>query len=125
MDDGREAMLNHQEQKTESILDVTQILPAGPVSMRLFFNPQQATCTFLHDDQVVSLHYDLSRRAVFLNGHRVTDAAQYENLPLFLSNFKKALLEHSVGADFIRAYDLQVSEIFTHPVINQERETQL
>ena len=79
---------------------------------KLFYDSEQATYTFLFEDEVICLHYDQRRQSLFLNGRRVSQLLDDANLLQFLAGFKKVLLEHKVGSTFMRAFDLQVSQIF-------------
>lgn len=79
---------------------------------KLFFDSEQATYTFLFENEVICLHYDQRRQSIFLNGRRVNNLLDDANLPEFLAGLKKALLEHKVDSAFLRAFDLQVSQIF-------------
>lgn len=79
---------------------------------KLFFDSEQATYTFLCDDEVICLHYDQRRQSIFLNGRRVNTLLDDARMPEFLAGLKKALLEHKVESVFLRAFDLQVSQIF-------------
>ncbi len=79
---------------------------------KLFFDTEQATYTFLFENEVICLHYDQRRQSIFLNGRRVNTLLDDANMPEFLAGLKKALLEHKVDSTFMRAFDLQVSQIF-------------
>ena len=97
----------------ESSADVASGASASPVFLgKLFFDSEQATYTFLFENEVICLHYDQRRQSIFLNGRRVNSLLDDANMPEFLAGLKKALLEHKVDSAFLRAFDLQVSQIF-------------
>lgn len=79
---------------------------------KLVYDKKCATYTFLDDANVVCLHYDKARQAIFFNGRKVTDLTAYKNLPRFLESFKKALLNHKIQPKFLRSFDLEISKIF-------------
>ena len=91
---------------------------------KLFFDDERATYTFLQDAQVFCLHYDLNRQSVFLNGHRLSGADMTEALGGFLAQFKKSLIDHQVNPRLLRAFDLQVSQIFSGYTIASIEDTQ-
>lgn len=85
----------------------------GQYDGRLFSRNDRATYTFLDDDAVICLHFDLGRSELFLNGTRVVTYDQHEKLVEYLTKFKKALLLHEVSSLLLRAMDVKVSQIFT------------
>lgn len=88
------------------------------VNDKLLFDGEIATLTTFSEEEVVCLHYDRHRQSLFLNGQRVGHYLQYPHLTELLAEFKKALLHHQVPSDFMRAFDLQVSQIYTSEILN-------
>jgi hypothetical protein len=76
---------------------------------KLFYSKDRVTYTFVSKGEVISLHLDLLRNALFLKGHRISTFEDHSNLAEFLSRFKKCLLDNAKTKKFVPTYDTIVS----------------
>lgn len=72
---------------------------------KIFYAPDRATYTFLYDDQVMVLHFDLSRRALYLKGHKIQSLDDHPQLEQMLSVFKDCLSQNPKTKDFVKFFD--------------------
>lgn len=87
------------------------LLKKGYRSGRLFRSQNKATYTFVEDDEVIALHFDLDRHDLFLKGHKLAGLTDHPHLENFLARFKKALTEENVPSEFLSAFDKAVSKL--------------
>lgn len=80
---------------------------------RLFTSQSKATYTFLHDTEVISLHFDALKLALFLKGHKITNLEDHPHLGDFLTRFKRALLQHRSAKKFLVPFDTALSRLNT------------
>lgn len=83
----------------------------GYDSGRLFHSGDKATYTFVHGDEVISMHFDLHRHDLFVKGHRISSFEDHPNLGEFLARFKKALTEQCSDKAFLNAFDTTISRL--------------
>ena len=77
----------------------------GSYDGKIFCSDSRATYTFIHEDEVIVLHLDLDKKALFLKGHKITSLQDHPRLSEFLSQFKKCLQENPQTKEFVRSYD--------------------
>lgn len=78
---------------------------------KVFFSEAKATFTFLHDDEVMVLHFDLERMALYFNGHCVRALSHHPDMPQFLTDFKKNLLANKRTRKFVSPLDRLLSSL--------------
>ncbi len=78
---------------------------------KIFYAADKVTYTFVHDDAVMILHFDLTRQTLFLKGHRVTSLDFHPDLAEFLGRFRKCLDDNVKTKGFIRPFDCLVSSL--------------
>ncbi|MDO8520383.1 MAG: hypothetical protein Q7T11_09535 [Deltaproteobacteria bacterium] len=71
---------------------------------KIFHSDDKVTYTFLTDQEVVSLHYDLKRDTIFYKGHKIDNLELSWEQKLQLEKFGKVLEEESESASFAPAY---------------------
>ncbi len=72
---------------------------------KIFYSGSRATYTFIQDDEVIVLHLDLDKKALFLKGHKITSLEDHPRLSQFLGQFRKCLQENPQTKEFVRCYD--------------------
>lgn len=72
---------------------------------KLFYAHDKATYTFIHDDDVITLHLDQTRKTLFFQGHKVTDLSFYPHLGEFIAVFKKLLMQNDQAHHLANALD--------------------
>lgn len=80
---------------------------------QLFTSQNKATYTFLHEAEVVSLHFDAIKQIFFLKGHKITNLESHPHLSEFLTRFKKALLQHRSAKKILIPFDIALSRLNT------------
>ena len=78
---------------------------------KIFCSPSRATYTFICDDEVIVLHLDLDKKALFLKGHKITSRKDHPQLSEFLTRFKKCLQGNPQTKEFVRSYEAIVSSL--------------
>lgn len=76
---------------------------------KIFYSGTRATYTFIHEDEVISLHLDLEKNAIFFKGHKITSLDTHPNLSDFLGKFRQCILDNPHTQDFIKVYDAVIS----------------
>ncbi len=78
---------------------------------KIFYGADHVTYTFVYDDDVVVLHFDVSRQTLFFKGHRVESLAIHPHIKDFLSSFKERLLENAQTKEFVESFDVAVKHL--------------
>lgn len=78
---------------------------------KIFYGADRVTYTFVYDDDVVVLHFDVSRQTLFFKGHRVESLAIHPQIREFLSSFKERLLENEQTKEFVESFDVAVKHL--------------
>lgn len=78
---------------------------------RLFFSKDRATYTFLDQDEVLSLHFDFNRRALFLNGRKILNRKNHPELERLLELFKRELVNHNLSQEFLLVFGAVASQL--------------
>lgn len=78
---------------------------------KLFYAADKATFTFIHHDEVVSLHFDLKKQGLFLQGHKISFLSDHENLEELLSLFKRELIAHKAPRELMTVFDATLSRL--------------
>lgn len=83
----------------------------GYHSGRLFHSKDKATYTFVNDDEVIALHFDMNRGDLFIKGHKISSLMDHAQLEEFLVRFKKALMEQHAFTGLVKAFDAAVGRL--------------
>ena len=78
---------------------------------KIFYSDDKVTYTFVSEDEVVVLHFDLNRHSLFLKGHKISSLDIRENLQEFLGQFKKCLMDNPHTQKFVKPFDAVVSSL--------------
>jgi hypothetical protein len=78
---------------------------------KIFYGADRVTYTFVDDDEVVVLHFDVSRQTLFFKGHRVESLAIHSQMKEFLSSFKERLLENEQTKEFLESFEMAVAHL--------------
>ncbi|MBF0104338.1 MAG: hypothetical protein HQM16_03315 [Deltaproteobacteria bacterium] len=78
---------------------------------KIFFSFDKVTYTFVDNEEVVVLHYDSVKNSLFLKGHKIVSLNQHPDLELYLSKFKKCLIENSKTEKFVKPFDAVISSL--------------
>jgi hypothetical protein len=78
---------------------------------KLFHARDKATYTFIHDDEVITLHLDQTRKTLFFQGHKVTDLSLHPHLHEFIAVFKKLLTQNDQAHHLVSALDGALSTL--------------
>ncbi len=78
---------------------------------RLFSSRDKATYTFLFESDVISLHCDLTKKILYLKGHKITEWRDHPSLREFIARFRKALSGKNTSDDFVKRFDTLVARI--------------
>lgn len=117
----------HDRSETQSNLaalkNLSSLNTASDYDGRFLHDEERATYTFLHDAEVVSLHYDMSKQNLYLNGRKINSLDDHEHLMNFLCEFKKMLLQNELDANWLRSYDIEVSRLFAQDNTREEENT--
>ncbi|MDO8520340.1 MAG: hypothetical protein Q7T11_09315 [Deltaproteobacteria bacterium] len=76
----------------------------GNYDGKIFHSEDKVTYTFLTDQEVVSLHYDLKRDTIFYKGHKIDNMELDENMQKQLEKLGKVLREKPEMASFALPY---------------------
>lgn len=71
---------------------------------RLFLQKHRSTLTFVHKQQVASIHFDQSKQEIFYRGHNIQFMDLSEDQKLLLKSYGELLLDHLPGSDFAQEY---------------------
>ena len=63
-----------------------------------------ATYTFLYENDVIALHFDLKRELLYIKGHKILNLNQHPLLVHFLQRFQSALLAEGVTKNFMDCF---------------------
>jgi len=107
-----------QKDQTVSVPSPEEVRPLDPIIQeqgyqkgRLFFSKDRATYTSLSQDEVLSLHFDFSRRVLFLNGRKILNFETHPELERLLESFKRELISHNLPQEFLLAFGSAVSQL--------------
>lgn len=78
---------------------------------KLFHSHDKATYTFVYDNEVISLHFNVQKQDLYLKGHKITNLEVHPLLNDFLLRFKKALMEDAETKHFIPLFDTTVNRL--------------
>lgn len=78
---------------------------------KLFHARDKATYTFIHDDEVITLHLDEARKTLFFQGHKVTDLTAHPHLDEFIGVFKKLLAQNPKAHHLAKVLDGALSTL--------------
>ena len=78
---------------------------------KIFYSHDKVTHTFVHNDEVIVLHYDLTKNSIFLKGHKIISVDSHPDLEYYLAKFKKCLLDNPKTLKFVRPFDLLLSSL--------------
>lgn len=101
-----DASIVHEGQNLEAI-----IRKNGYERGKLFYATDKATFTFIHHDEVLSLHFDLRKQGLFLQGHKISFLNAHENLEELITLFKRELVARKAPRDLLAAFDATVSRL--------------
>lgn len=87
----------------DGVLDQV-IVTKGYDQGTLFHSSDRSTYTFLHENDVIALHFDFTRELLYLKGHKITNLSQHPSLGVFLQRFEKVLVEHKVSSEFLECF---------------------
>lgn len=76
----------------------------GVLDGKMFYTSDKVTYTFVDNDEVISLHFDINRKTIFYKGHNISNV---ELTPLqcqHLIQFKNELEKHGETGSFVLAY---------------------
>jgi hypothetical protein len=65
--------------------------PKGVYDGKILHSGTKVTYTFLDDAEVISLHFDKTRRAIYYQGHRIDNLKLTEKHIQHVENFRRAL----------------------------------
>ena len=83
----------------------------GSYDGKVFYSADKVTYTFLYEDDVIVLHFDMNRNNLYLKGHKITSLDMRENLEEFLTMFKKSLQDNPKTEKFVKPFDTVVSKL--------------
>lgn len=78
---------------------------------KIFYAADKVTHTFVFEEEVVVLHFDLSRHALFFKGHKIESLEIHPNINEFLSNFRRLLEENPQTKEFLGPFDEAVAHL--------------
>lgn len=78
---------------------------------RLFLAKDRATYTLIYHDQVLSLHFDVDKKSLFLNGHKLNSLDDHPDLDKLLLIFNKELVSAGALKEFIAEFGASVSKL--------------
>lgn len=83
----------------------------GHFDGKLFHAKDRMTYTFLFQGEVIVLHFDKERRALFLKGHKIADLTGEQDLYDHLKRFKLAMLANPKAEGFVQAFNGVLAEL--------------
>lgn len=72
---------------------------------KVFFSQDRATYTFVYQNEVIVLHFDLTKGQIYFKGHKLTSLDIHPEMLTFLAQFKKSLLDNPKTARFVQPFD--------------------
>jgi hypothetical protein len=78
---------------------------------KIFFAADKVTHTFVFEEEVVVIHFDLSRNALFFKGHKIESLEIHPNIKEFLSHFRQLLQENPQTKNFLEPFDEAVNHL--------------
>jgi len=78
---------------------------------KIFYDTDRATYTFIFEEEVIVLHFDLNKKSLYFKGRLISSLEIHPELSSFLSDFKRHLQENSKTASFLKIYDQIVSSL--------------
>lgn len=82
---------------------------------KIFYSESKVTYTLLLGEEVVVLHFDLSRNALYYKGHHLTHMRPDENTLELLTQFKQCLQDNPKTQKFVKPFEKVVSQIKNTP----------
>jgi len=76
----------------------------GDLDGKLFHSSDKVTFTFVDEEEVVSLHFDKSRKTIFLKGHNVRNIELTPKQRGYLELFEEELAKNEKTGHFVRSY---------------------
>jgi len=83
----------------------------GYFDEKIFYSADRVTYTFLNDDDVIVLHYDVNTDHLFLKGHRIKNIHAHPHLHEFLTKFKKCLMDNPKTKKFVTSIDKVITSL--------------
>ena len=77
----------------------------GHYDGKIFYSVDKVTYTFVHEGDVIALHFDLEKAVLFFKGHKILSLDAHPNLRAFLSRFKQCLTDNPKTAKFVKPYE--------------------
>lgn len=101
-----------RRRKISSPLNLARIYKKnGYYDGKIFYSSDKVTYTFLYQDEVIVLHFDLNRNSLFLKGHKITSLDMRDDLEEFLTMFKACLQDNPKTQKFVKPVDAAVSNL--------------
>lgn len=104
--------LQGQDKQAQTVDLDNVIKDKGYNEGKLFVAKDKATYTFLNHDSVISIHFDVSKRSLYLQGHKISNIDSDEVLEQIIS-FKKILSSNQRGRRLLPELEETISKI-TH-----------
>lgn len=82
---------------------------------KIFYSESKVTYTLLHAGEVLVLHFDLSRNALYYKGHHLTHMDPKGMTLQLLSQFKQCLVDNPKTQKFVKPFEKVVSQIKNTP----------
>ena len=79
---------------------------------RFFYSSDRATYTFLYKHQVIILHFDVGKKHLYFNGHKITALDVHADLPEFLEQFKKCLMQNPQTKELLHQFDCVLAQLY-------------
>lgn len=76
----------------------------GVYDGRLFHSMDKVTYTFVDNQEVISLHFDKSKKAIFYKGHNISNVSLNPDQWRHLEIFQATLVEDPKAKDFVEPY---------------------
>lgn len=86
----------------------------GVYDGRLFHSSTKVTYTFVNEKEVISLHFDKSRGAIFYKGHNIENSALAQGQVGHLQQFLDALKKEKATQPFVRPYKKTLKKYLAH-----------
>ena len=77
----------------------------GHYDGKIFYSATKVTYTFVEGNEVVVLHFDLEKNALFLKGHKITALSDHPQLSVLLVRFKQCLTENPKTKIFVKPFE--------------------
>ncbi|HBF12772.1 MAG TPA: hypothetical protein DDW49_05195 [Deltaproteobacteria bacterium] len=78
----------------------------GVYDGKLLHSASKVTYTFVGDNEVISLHFDRDRKAIFYKGHNIENIELSNIQQAHLEKFRQALIKNPGTKDMIGDFDL-------------------